>query len=300
MSDSVIRIEGFAKSFGSKEVVRDLSFEVGAGETFAFLGANGSGKTTTIRCLLGLLTPSKGVMRIFDQDYGPALAPKVGYLPEERGLYSDASVYETLKYFGELRGMSSMEAKKQSEEYLERVGLIDKKNERIKRLSSGQQQKVQLGIAILNQPKLLILDEPTRGLDPVNRSLLMDLLDGLKAQGSTIVFITHLMDEVERIADRLVMLKNGKRVLYGGVREVKESFGERMVDVRYKGDFPRNAELYEVELGNDAARLTLRPEVNPESVLRYLIEQNVAVSHFSLALPSLQEIFVRIQQDNAI
>ena len=166
--ENIITIKNFYKSFGSKKVIENLSFEVKQGEIFAFLGANGSGKTTTIRCLLQIYKADKGELLINNKIYSAKMSSMLGYLPEERGLYLNSNVLDTLIYFAQLRGVDKKEAKKRGLEFLEKVGLIDKSNSKISKLSSGQQQKIQLGITIINKPELLILDEPTKGLDPVN------------------------------------------------------------------------------------------------------------------------------------
>lgn len=235
----MIKVEHFTKRFGDMIAVDDLSFEVNEGEIFAFLGSNGSGKTTTVRCLLGIYTPTSGTLLIDNKPFSTNMAQMIGYLPEERGLYKDARVLETLIYFGQIKGLSKAEAKTRAHEYLEWVELADKANVEIKRLSSGQQQKVQLGIAIINKPRLMILDEPTKGLDPLNQDILMQSLLELNQQGSTIIFISHQMEEVEKIAHRILMIKQGKKILYGPLDQIKKGFGgkslhEIFVDVSRK------------------------------------------------------------------
>lgn len=296
MAEPVISIRNFSKTFGATPVVRDLSFEVMAGETFAFLGANGSGKTTTIRCLLNIFQPTAGETLIRGQRYSIAMAGEVGYLPEERGLYVDSNVLETMVYFGELKGMTKELATARSVEFLDRVGLADKRSSRIKTLSSGQQQKIQLGMTIINRPSLLILDEPTKGLDPVNRALLLETLTEMKEHGATIIFITHQMEEVEKIADRLVMIKNGQRELYGTVAEVRQQFGQNRLQIDFTGKFPTHPELYAIDLvENNRAEVTMNASVAPPAVLRTLVDDQLAITRFEQSLPSLQDIFIKVQ-----
>ncbi len=226
----IIQIENFTMRFGDKEVISDLSFEVNRGDVFGFLGSNGSGKTTTLRALLGLYQPASGSLLIDGKPYRVDGDTSLGYLPEERGLYKKETVLDTMVYFGELKGMSRQDAKDFSKKYLERVDLADKIDTRLDKLSGGQQQKVQLGVTIMNEPELLILDEPTKGFDPVNRRLLMNIIEERKKAGATIVFVTHHMEEVERLCNRIILLKDGKAHAYGSISEVKKSFGGASMD----------------------------------------------------------------------
>lgn len=226
----VISIRDFNISFGDKTVVDNLSFDVLKGETFGFLGSNGSGKTTTIRALLGIYKPSGGTLLINGKKYSPEDGGTLGYLPEERGLYKKESVISVMTYFGQLKGMSKSNAREWSLQYLDRVGLTDKAKSKIDKLSGGQQQKVQLGVTIMNNPSVLILDEPTKGFDPVNRRLLMDIIEKQQSKGATIIMITHDMSEVERLCDRLILLQNGKSAAYGTVKQVLAKFNKKTMD----------------------------------------------------------------------
>lgn len=226
----VITVDQFSMKFGDKTVIEDLSFEVKKGETFGFLGSNGSGKTTTMRALLGIYQPTAGSLTINGKKFEPEDGKMLGYLPEERGLYKKESVIDVMTYFGQLKGLSKQEAKKWSLEYLERVKLSDKAKTKVDKLSGGQQQKVQLGVTIMNDPDVLILDEPTKGFDPVNRRLLMDIIEAQRAKGATIVLITHDMSEVERLCDHLILLKDGTQAAYGTVPEVLSQFNKTSMD----------------------------------------------------------------------
>ena len=226
---NIVEIKHFKMRFGKKTVIKDLNFEVREGEIFGFLGSNGSGKTTTVRALLGLYQPTDGELLIGGKKFDPEdTSVVVGYLPEERGLYRKESVIDTMVYFGELKGLDN--PREWSMKYLQRVGLLDKADEKIEKLSGGQQQKIQLGITIMNNPKLLILDEPTKGFDPVNRKLLMDIIDEEHKKGCAIIMITHYMDEVERLCDRAILLKDGVSRAYGTIKEIKREFGGKSLD----------------------------------------------------------------------
>jgi ABC-2 type transport system ATP-binding protein len=228
MSKYSISIQDFSKSFGNVQAVKNLSFEVNDGEVFAFLGTNGSGKTTTIRCLLKIYQADKGKLLINGKEFSEELNSVIGYLPEERGLYRDVSVIDILTYTARLRGMRKEEAFKRSLEYLEIVGLAEHKDKEISQLSSGMQQKVQLGTALIHNPEVLILDEPFKGLDPVNRQLFVDILTERGKKGTTILYSTHVIDEAQKMADRLLIINNGTRVEYGTVNEVRERHGSRI------------------------------------------------------------------------
>lgn len=230
MTKPIVQIKKFSLTIGDKVIVKELSFDVMPGEIFAFLGSNGSGKTSTVRALLGIYQATSGTLYINGKPLNPENASIVGYLPEERGLYTRAKVLDAMTYFGELKGMERKAAREFSLAYLERVELGDKANTKIKKLSGGQQQKIQLGVAIMGNPKLLILDEPTKGLDPVNRKLLLDIVDELQQQGTAVIYITHLMEEVERLADRILILKDGKARAYGTVANVKKEFKSKSIE----------------------------------------------------------------------
>jgi ABC-2 type transport system ATP-binding protein len=226
----LVTIDHFQMDFGKTTVVSDLSFTVNRGETFGLLGANGSGKTTTIRALLGIYQPTSGQLLIGGKPYTVSGGVKLGYLPEERGLYKKESVLSVMVYFGRLKGMTKAAAESWSRTYLERVGLLDKAMTRLDKLSGGQQQKVQLGVTIMNDPELLILDEPTKGFDPVNRRLLMTIIEEHQQAGATVIFVTHQMEELERLCDRIILLKDGTASAYGTVADVKKRYGGASLD----------------------------------------------------------------------
>ena len=226
----MVEIRHFKMSFGDKTVIKDLSFDVSRGEVFGFLGSNGSGKTTTLRALLGLYQPTAGDLLINGKPYSVESQIRLGYLPEERGLYKKEKVLDVMLYFGQLKGLSRKEAKDFSLKFLERVNLSDKANTQLDKLSGGQQQKIQLGVTIMGDPELLIMDEPTKGFDPVNRRLLMNIIEEQRKAGATIIYVTHQMEEVERLCDRLILLKDGQAAAYGTLEEVKSQFGGASMD----------------------------------------------------------------------
>ena len=230
MSQKIIEIDKFTMQFGTSKVIDHLSFWVERGETFGLLGSNGSGKTTTIRALLGIIQPTEGKLLINGQRFDVSGNIKLGYLPEERGLYKNESVLDVMTYFGQLKNLSKAEARDWSLDYLKRVELTEKANTKLGKLSGGQQQKVQLGVTIMNQPELLILDEPTKGFDPVNRRLLMNIIEEHQRKGATVIFVSHDMSEVERLCDRLILLKDGQAAAYGSVESVRKAHDGKSLD----------------------------------------------------------------------
>ena len=242
MSDAIIDIRDFSMRFGDQTVIENLSFAVKRGETFGLLGSNGSGKTTTIRALLGIYPPTAGELLVGGKPYSVSGGIKLGYLPEERGLYKKETVIDIMVYFGQLKGLSRDEAQRISTAFLERVDLADKAKTRLDKLSGGQQQKVQLGITIMDEPELLILDEPTKGFDPVNRKLLMDIIEEHQAKGATVVMVTHQMEEVERLCDRVILLKKGKAAAYGTVPSVRKKFGGKSLNDIFLAVYGNNQE----------------------------------------------------------
>ena len=290
-----VLVEGFSLQLGGKTIVDELSFEVQPGEVFAFLGANGSGKTSTIRTLLGIYEPTAGRLLVRGRRYVPSMTAHLGYLPEERGLYGRSRVLETMVYFGELKGLSRAEARRRARAFLDRVGLADKAMVLLRKLSGGEQQKVQLGVTTLNDPDLLILDEPTMGLDPVNRKLLMELLLEHKARGATIIYITHQMDEVERLANRVMIIRNGRRQLLGGLAEIKREFGDGFLEVDFEGGLPDPHGAYEVMSSTaDSAKLRPREGSTDQDVLHALVAAGLRIRRYEQPEPSLNDIFIAV------
>ncbi|MBT2503568.1 ABC transporter ATP-binding protein [Curtobacterium sp. ISL-83] len=300
MAGASISVQDFVMRFGERTVVDGLSFDIAPGETFGLLGSNGSGKTTTIRALLGITTPTAGTLTIDGHPYRPA-AGGIGYLPEERGLYRKESVIDVMTYFGVLRGLPRAAATGWSMDYLARVGLADRAKLRIDKLSGGQQQKVQLGITIMDRPRLLILDEPTKGLDPVNRRLLLDLVDERKADGATVVLVTHHMDEVERLCDRILLLKDGGAAAYGTVAEVQDAFGGAVAKVSLSGAVPPSDRYRLARHEGHVAYLVPRPDAAADGsdILAELVTAGVHVTGFEMRRIPLDEIFVQLYGHDA-
>ena len=227
-SDNIIEAKHFKISFAGKTIIKDLNFSVKRGEIFGLLGSNGSGKTTTIRVLLGLYHADSGAILVNGKEFEPSDNVRIGYLPEERGLYKKENVYDVMMYFAHLKNLKN--ASEWIYNYLKRVGMEEFAKTKINKLSQGMQQKIQLGITVMNDPDLLILDEPTKGFDPVNRRLLMDIIEEQHQRGCTIIMITHYMDEVERLCDDILLLKDGVARAQGPVKDVRKQFGNKSLD----------------------------------------------------------------------
>ncbi|MBW4030234.1 MAG: ABC transporter ATP-binding protein [Acidobacteria bacterium] len=293
-SEPLVHIEGFRMAFAHHVIIEDLSFDIHRGETFGFLGSNGSGKTTTIRALLGIYQPTAGTMHIDGRVFRPEDGKQLGYLPEERGLYKKESVIDVMVYFGRLKGLTRQAARRWSVDYLERTELADRQSTRLDKLSSGQQQKVQLGVTIMNNPDLLILDEPTKGFDPVNRNLLMDIIEDQKKAGATVMMVTHQMEEVQRLCDRVILLKDGRAEAYGTISEIQDHYGGRTIRLRYSGSIPDSPHYAVTLRERNYAELKFTDGSDESTILKELVDVGVRVREFSTGKLSLDEIFLRV------
>lgn len=292
MNEDIVSIKDFELSFGGKKIIHGLNFSVKRGEIFGFLGSNGSGKTTTIRALLGIYQADSGELLINGKKFSPERTGLIGYLPEERGLYRKEKVIDVMQYFGQLKGLSKKEARDFSQDFLKRVGLEDKARLNIDKLSGGQQQKIQLGITIMGKPDLLILDEPTKGFDPVNRELLMEIIKEENARGATIIMVTHQMEEVEKICNRALLLKNGKTKAYGTVDEIRNQFGKQRIILEFVGELPKSDKFKIIKKETNYAELS--PKVDSQEILKELISKGLRILNFKVQKSTLNEIFLEI------
>lgn len=291
---ATVSLQSVRKTYGDFVAVDSLSFEIPHGTIFGLLGPNGAGKTSTIRMMIGITMPDSGEVRLFGETFRRKHLDRVGYLPEERGLYRKMTVLDQLTLFGELHGLARGEAMRRSQQWCERLELKDWLMKRVDELSKGMQQKVQFIGALLHEPDFVIMDEPFYGLDPVNASLLKDVLLEQKKAGRTILFSTHRMDQVEKLCDAMCLVNRGQSVLQGGVSEVKARYGKRNVQIDYEGDasFLRSSSLLDVfnDYGNHV-EVRLKPGVDSQDLLREAM-QRVRVNRFELMEPSLEEIFI--------
>lgn len=294
---TVIAVNHVTKAYNSHRAVDDLSFEVRQGEIFAFLGPNGAGKTTTMRMILDILKPDSGTITVLGGPLTEATKSRIGYMPEERGLYKSVPLLELLGYLGVLKGMNAADARQQAIRLLERLELGEYRNKKVSELSKGMQQKVQFIATILHRPELIIVDEPFSGLDPVNTQALKDMLLELRNDGATILMSTHQMHQVEEMGDRLLMIDHGRCVLYGPVDEVRSRFAHNAVVVRGQGDWSVIDGVKRVTVNDNGREFTLHLAdgvTAAEIMHRLAVSPDHHVSSFSLAVPSLTEIFIEV------
>ena len=293
-----VTVEDVSKRFAGRAVVNGLSFEVNRGATFGLVGPNGSGKTTTIRMLLDIIRPDAGRIAILGRPLSSDAKDRIGYLPEERGLYRGVTVERTLHYLAALKGMSRRAAAPRIEALLKRTGLWEQRDKRVGELSRGMSQLIGFCAAIQHRPDLLILDEPFSGLDPLNTKMMKEMISDAGNSGTAIIFSTHQMEDVEALCQRVLMLHHGLRVLYGGLREIREHYRENAILVEYQGRLGRLEGVQRVvPHGTSAAELQLAPGSDPQDVLEQLAREDLRIRRFELVTPSLTEIFIRVAEE---
>lgn len=293
---TALELENVRKSYDSVVAVDDLCLTIREGQIFGLLGPNGAGKTTTIRMMVGIIMPDTGTVRIFGEPLERRHLRKVGYLPEERGLYRKARVQDLLLYLGRLNGLTRSDALRSAREWAERLEIGQWLGRRVEELSKGMQQKVQFIAAMIHQPRFIIMDEPFAGLDPVNTANLMDILLELEKSGRTILFSTHRMDQVEKLCETICLIDRGKSVLQGRLADLKARFGRRDIRIAYEGEgrFLADNRLVaaHTERGN-CFELRLAQDADAQELLR-LAAANGKVTRFEVKEPSLEEIFIEV------
>ena len=294
---ATIEVNNISKRFGTQTAVDDVTFSVEPGEIFGLLGPNGAGKTTSLRIILDIFKPDSGSVAILGGPMSEDKKDRIGYLPEERGLYQDIQLESGLVYMATLKGLSKPEASRRVSAYLERFDLGEARKKKIKELSKGMQQKAQLIVTLVHQPELIIIDEPFSALDPVNTQMVKDLLREERDNGNTIIMCTHQMHQVEALCDRLVLIHKGKVMLYGKLDEIQRKYAAHEVTVRTTVDLPSDLTgLERMEKDNNTAHLYLAPGTSAQSVLRELVERNIPVEQFEIGMPTLDEIFIQVVQ----
>ena len=293
-----IELEKVRKSYGQFIAVDDLSFRIEQGSVFGLLGPNGAGKTSTIRMMIGITAPDSGVIRVFGQPFNRKCLDKVGYLPEERGLYKKMKMLDQLIFLGELHGMAAADAQQKAIEWCRRLEISEKLASKVEELSKGMQQKIQFIAALLHDPDFIIMDEPFAGLDPVNSDLLKNVLLEMKKNGKTILFSTHRMDQVEKLCDSICLINKGKLVLAGVLKQVKARYGKNNIQIGYDGDgagafLEHNTLVRSFNDYGNYVEVRLAPGADPQQLLRMAAERS-RISRFELMEPSLEEIFIEV------
>jgi len=294
-NEITVKVDHVTKSFGDFIAVQDLSLAVRAGRIFGLLGPNGAGKSTSLRMIVNITSPDTGTIELFGQKINSQLQDRIGYLPEERGLYKSMKVFEQMRFFAALKNVTRKEADVRIDRWLARLKLSEWKNKKTRELSKGMQQKIQFISAVLHEPDLIILDEPFSGLDPVNVEVLKDVVLELKRAGKTIIFSTHLMEIAEKICDDICLLNRSRKILEGSIREVKSSFGRNAVALRVEGT-NGNLELPDliskIEHHSDEMEVLLAPNASPQELLQRLVSSGTIVTKFEMIEPSLNDIFI--------
>jgi len=292
ITSTAVSIDNIVKSYGKKTVVSNVSFTVAQGEIFGLIGPNGAGKTTTIRMIMDIIKPDSGEVYILGEKFREETKNKIGYLPEERGLYKKQTVMDTIRYMASLKGATV--ADERIEEMLKHVGMLPHKNKKIEEMSRGMGQLIQFLVTIIHDPTLIILDEPFSGLDPVNTELLKGFIKELKQQGKSIIFSTHQMNQIEELCDRLFMINKGSKVLYGNLDDIKQKYRDNSVFISYEGNIGTLKGVIESRQNDGYTEFFLDNKTAPQDILQQLIDKRVTVTRFEIGTPSLNEIFIRI------
>jgi len=289
-----VEVNHITKTYGNRAVVDDVSFTVNQGEILGLIGPNGAGKTTTIRMIMDIIKPDSGDIKIMGEKLTEVSKNSIGYLPEERGLYRKLNVIDSVIYFASLKGMDSQTARKRADDLLKRVEMLPHKNKKIEELSRGMGQIIQVIVTVIHDPKLIILDEPTASLDPVNAQLLKDMMLELRNQGKSVIMSTHRMNEIEELCDRILMINRGQVVLYGGLAEIKSKFRNNSVIVECDGELGEIEGVLQRYNQKRAVELVLDATTTPQQLLERLVKKGIAVNRFELSTPSLNEIFLKV------
>ncbi|GAB4371389.1 MAG: ATP-binding cassette domain-containing protein [Calditrichia bacterium] len=292
-----VSVSHITKKYDEFKAVDDISFAISEGRLFGLLGPNGAGKTTTMRMIMNIILPDEGKIEVLGKPFSEESKNRIGYLPEERGLYPKMKLLAHLQFLGEMKGLSASTAKKTAEKWLERFDLLRWANNKVQDLSKGMQQKVQFIGTVMHSPDLIIVDEPFSGLDPINTKFLKDIILELKKQGKTIILSTHLMDQAEKLCDDICLINRGKVVLNGSLAEIKQTYSHNSVLLEYHGDASFISRLPEVEKVDDYGNymeIRLRDGASSENLFRELAKSPLQVKKFEAAESSLNDIFIEI------
>jgi ABC-2 type transport system ATP-binding protein len=293
-----VEVNHVVKSFTDKVAVDDLSFSVAQGEIFGLIGPNGAGKTTTIRMMMDIIKPDSGDVTILGERLREATKNKLGYLPEERGLYRKLGVLDSIIYLASLKGMDRRSAEEKANELLSQTGMLPHKWKKIEELSRGMGQIIQFIVSVIHDPELVVLDEPFAGLDPVNTELLKRMLADLRNQGKALILSTHQMNEIEELCDRILMINHGRSVLYGNLAEIKSKYRSNSVLLEFEGELGEVTGVTEKRTHKGYVELVLDGNTTPQQVLERVVSRGIVVNRFEIATPPLNEIFLRVVGKN--
>jgi len=282
------------KAFTDKIAVNDLSFSINQGEIFGLIGPNGAGKTTTIKMVMDIIKPDSGEVKILGEKFSESAKNKIGYMPEERGLYKKQRVLETIVYLASLKGMPPPEAAEKANRMLEQTGMLPNARKKMEELSKGMSQLIQFIVTTIHDPQLLIMDEPFSGLDPVNTESSKQMLIDLRNQGKSIILSTHQMNQVEEMCDRILMVNHGRAVLYGDLKQIKAEYSSNSVLLGYKGELGEIPGVTERVPRKDAVELFLDEKTTPQQLLETLLGRGIVINRFEVAAPPLNEIFIKV------
>jgi len=289
-----VEVSHIVKSFADKVVVNNLSFSVAQGEIFGLIGPNGAGKTTTIRMMMDIIKPDSGDVTILGEKLREATKNKLGYLPEERGLYRKLGVLDSIIYLASLKGVDRRSAEEKANELLNQTGMLPHKGKKIEELSRGMGQIIQFIVSIIHDPELVVLDEPFAGLDPVNTELLKGMLLDLRNQGKALILSTHQMNEIEELCDRILMINHGRSVLYGNLAEIKSKYRSNSVLLEFEGELGEVSGVIEKRTHKGYVELVLDGNTTPQQILEQLVSRGIMISRFEIATPPLNEIFLKV------
>ncbi|KYC45846.1 MAG: Trehalose/maltose import ATP-binding protein MalK [Candidatus Methanofastidiosum methylothiophilum] len=295
----ILEIDNITKKYNTRIAVDNFSLNAESGKIYGFLGPNGAGKTTTIRMIMGIIEPDSGKIKVFGEKLSESTKKRIGYIPEERGLYRKYRVSDLLHYFGKLKGLSSEEAKRNTDMWLEKVGLKDRANSKIEELSKGMQQNIQLIVSLINDPDLIILDEPFVGLDPINTRNIKEIIYSLKDSGKTIIFSTHQMNEAERLCDHIFLINKGRKIIDGPLDDVKKKYSKNFVSVEFQNKVPNLEDIGIVEkvyYEGNKAEIELRKNTNYNDLLELLMKRG-DIKKYEISESSLESIFVEVVTD---
>jgi len=293
-----VEVNHIVKSYADKIVVDNLSFSVTQNEIFGLIGPNGAGKTTAIRMMMDIIKPDSGQIAVFGEKLSESSKNKIGYLPEERGLYRKLRVIDSIIYLASLKGVEKHPTEVKADELLNKTGMLSNKNKKIEELSRGMSQIIQFIVTIIHDPELIILDEPFSGLDPVNTELLKQMILDLRNQGKAVILSTHQMNQVEELCDCLLMINNGRAVLYGNLKEIKSKYRSNSIIIDFEGDLGQVLGVTEKRTHTGYVELILDGNTTPKQVLERLVSTRIIINRFEVAAPSLNEIFLKVVGKN--